>query len=84
MIRELINHLTFTYSIMCRAKGLVRDSQLQNMAVGAHSTMETCSALAAQNQESLTKNDRELLKEAEFIDGQIEEAFLFLQSLEIV
>ena len=39
--------------------------------------------LAAKNAENLTKNDKELLKEAEFIDNQIEEAFVFLNSLEI-
>ena len=84
MIRELISSLTFMYSTMCRAKGVVPDRQLQNIAVGAHSLHSTCGALAAKNAESLTKNDKELLREAEFIDNQIEEAFIFLQSLEIV
>ena len=84
MIRELINNLTFMYSTMCRAKGLVPDRQLQNIAVGAHSLNATYGALAAQSKDTLTKTDKELLKEAEFIDNQIEEAFLFLNSLEIV
>ena len=84
MIRELINNLTFMYSTMCRAKGLVPDKQLQNIAVGAHSLHATCGTLAAQNTESLTKNDKELLKEAEFIDNQIEEAVMFLLNMEIV
>lgn len=84
MIRELINNLTFMYSTMCRAKGLVPDKQLQNIAVGAHSLHATCGTLAAQNAENLTKNDKELLKEAEFIDNQIEEAMVFLFSLEIM
>ena len=83
MIRELINHLTFTYSIMCRAKGLVKDEELLHMATGAHSTMRTCSTLAAQNKESLTENDKGLLKEADFIDNQIEDAMVFLMSLEM-
>lgn len=84
MIRELINHLTFSHLVMCRAKGLVQDKQLQNIAVGAHSTYATVQALATQKTDDLTRNEKELLKEAEFIDNQIEEAFLFLQSLEIV
>ena len=84
MTRELINNLTFMYSTMCRAKGLVPDKQLQNIAVGAHSLHATCGTLAAQNAENLTKNDKELLKEAEFIDNQIEEAMVFLFSLEIM
>ena len=83
MIRELINNLTFSHLVMCRAKGLVPDRQLQNIAVGAHSLYSTSSALATQKPEDLSKNDKELLKEAEFLDNQIEEAFLFLQSLEI-
>ena len=84
MIRELIGNLTFMYSVMCKGKGLVKDKQLQNIAVGAHSLHATCSTLLMQNAERLTKNDKELLKEAEFIDGQIEEAVVFLMSMEIV
>lgn len=83
MIRELINNLTFMYSTMCRAKGLVPDKQLQNIAVSAHSLHATCGTLAAQNAESLTKTDKALLEEAEFIDNQIEEAYVFLFSLEL-
>lgn len=83
MILELINNLTFMYSTMCRAKGLVPDKQLQNIAVGAHSLHATCGTLVAQNAESLTKTDKALLEEAEFIDNQIEEAYVFLFSLEL-
>ena len=83
MYRELISSLTYMYSTMCRAKGLVPDKQLQNIAVGAHSLHATCGTLAAQNAESLTKTDKALLEEAEFIDNQIEEAYVFLFSLEL-
>lgn len=82
MIRELINSLTYMYSTMCRAKGLVSDKQLQDIATGAHSLCATTGTLAVNTPESISELDMALLKEAQFIDNQIEEACVFLLSLE--
>lgn len=83
MIRELINSMTYMYSAICRGKGIVSNRTLQNITVGAHSLMETAGSLAERS-EQLTENDKAYLKEAEMIDQQIEEMFVFLQTLEIV
>ena len=84
MYRELIGSLTYMYSIICRGKGIIKDQQLTNIAVGAHSLTDATCQIAEKNPENLTNNDRAYLKEAEKIDDQIEEMLMFLNSLEIV
>lgn len=84
MYRELINSLTFMYSTICRGKGIVKDHQLQNIAIGAHSLTATTKSFSEQQPESLSANEQALIKEAEKIDEQIEEIYVFLNSLEII
>ena len=83
MYRELINSLTYMYSVMCRGKGKLPDSDLRHIADGAHSLAKSAPAV-----ETLTKtetvNDKAYLQEAQKIDQQIEEMVVFLMSLEIV
>lgn len=84
MYRELINALTYMYTTLCRGKGIVRDVTLKNITIGAHSLTEAQTALAEQQADQLTPADRAYLKEAGKIDEQIEEMYIFLNSLEIV
>lgn len=83
MYRELINNLTYMYSVLCRGKGRLPDSDLRHIANGAHSMTRSAPVV-----ETLTKteteNDKQYLKEAQKIDQQIEEMAVFLMSLEIV
>ena len=83
MYRELINNLTYMYSVLCRGKGRLPDSDLRHIANGAHSMTRSAPVV-----ETLTKteteNDKQDLKEAQKIDQQIEEMAVFLMSLEIV
>lgn len=84
MIRELINSLTFCYTQICRGKGIVSESTLKNIAVGAHSLTDATEKMAMMQAEQLTKNDLAYMKEARKIDDQIEEMFAFLNTLEII
>lgn len=83
MYRDLIHSLTYMYSIMCRGKGKLPDSDLRHIANGAHSL--TASAPVAETiSKEETANDKAYLREAQKIDEQIEEMAVFLMSLEIV
>ena len=83
MYRELINSLTYMYSVMCRGKGRLRDSDLRHIADGAHSLTKSAPAVETMTKDE-TVNDRAYLQEAQKIDQQIEEMVVFLLSLEIV
>ena len=83
MYRELIHSLTYMYSVMCRGKGRLKDSDLRHIADGAHSLTASAPAVETLTREE-TANDKAYLKEAQKIDEQIEEMMVFLMSLEIV
>lgn len=83
MYRDLIHSLTYMYSIMCRGKGRLPDSDLRHIADGAHSMTASAPAVETMTKEE-TANDKAYLKEARKIDEQIEEMAVFLMSLEIV
>jgi hypothetical protein len=83
MYRDLIHSLTYMYSIICRGKGTLPDSDLRHIANGAHSI--TASAPVVETiSKTETRSDKAQLKEAQKIDEQIEEMAVFLMSLEIV
>ena len=83
MYRELIHSLTYMYSVMCRGKGRLSDSDLRHIADGAHTLTKAAPAVETMAKEE-TANDKAYLKEAQKIDQQMEEMVLFLLSLEIV
>ena len=83
MYRELISSLTYMYSVICKAKGRAKDSDLRHIADGAHSLTACAPAVETLTREE-TENDKAYLKEAQKIDEQIEEMMVFLMSLEIV
>ena len=83
MYRELIANLTYMYSVMCRGKGRLPDSDLRHIADGAHSLTRSAPVVETLTKEE-TANDKQYLLEAQKIDQQIEEMSVFLMSLEIV
>ena len=83
MYRDLIHSLTYMYSVMCRGKGRLPDSDLRHIADGAHSLMTSAPAVETLTRQE-TANDKAYLREADKIDQQIEEMAVFLLSLEIV
>ena len=84
-MRDIIHSLTTMYSTICRAKGIVQDRTLKNIAIGAHGLTEATVAMADNKPpHEMSNNDRQLLEEAKKIDDQIEEITVFLLSMEIV
>lgn len=83
MYRDLIHSLTYMYSIICRGKGTLPDSDLRHIANGAHSITVSSPAVETISKKE-TSSDKAQLKEAQKIDEQIEEMVVFLMSLEIV
>lgn len=83
MYRELICSLAYMYSVICRAKGRAKDSDLRHIADGAHSLTVTAPVAEQLNGREETENDKAYLLEAQKIDEQIEEITVFLMSLEI-
>ena len=84
MMRELINSLTFCYTQICRGKGIVSESTLKNIAVGAHSLTDATEQMAMLQAQEMSKNDIAYMRETRQIDNQIEEMYAFLNTLEIV
>lgn len=82
MYQQLIHSLTYMYSVICRGKGRLADSDLRHIANGAHSLTEAAPKVETLVAEE-TANDKAYLKEAQKIDQQIEEMLVFLLSLEI-
>lgn len=83
MYKELIASLTYMYSVICRSKGRVKDSDLRQIANGAHSLTATAPVAERLNGREETPGDQSYLKEARKIDEQIEEITVFLMSLEM-
>ena len=82
MYRELIHSLTYMYSVVCRGKGRLKDSDLRHIADGAH-TLTKCAPTVETLANEETAADKAYLKEAQKIDQQMEEMVVFLLSLEI-
>lgn len=84
MYQNLISSLTYMYSVICRSKGRVKDSDLRHIAEGAHSMTIMAPIAESLNGREETANDKAYLLEAQKIDEQIDEITVFLMSLEIV
>lgn len=84
MYKNLIHSLSYMHSLICRGKGVVTDGELQAIAQGAHVMTQTAPIIEQSNGAQETANDRAYMQEAQKIDDQIEEMFVFLTSLEIV
>ena len=82
LYKGLIDTLANMYGFVCRGRGKVPQARLQEIASGAHTMVEYAPAVLGGESES--EEDRKDLKLAEKMDGHIDEAVAFLQSLEIV
>lgn len=84
MYRNLINSLSYMHSLLCRGKGIVTDAVLHEIVMNAHTLTAIAPEIERNNGTGETANDKAYLQEAKKIDGQIEEMYVFLTSLEIV
>ena len=81
MYRELIDHLAFVYGFVCRGRGRIPEEQLRKVADGTHAMVQTAPAVLGGEAEQ--EEDRKDLALAGKMDQQIEEATVFMLSLEI-
>ena len=84
MYKNLIHSLSYMHSLIVRGKGVVDDTQLRQLANGAHVMLDTAPAVEKSAGMQETANDKAFLQEAKKLDDQIEEMTIFLLSLEIV
>ena len=82
MYRELIDHLAFVYGFVCKGRGKVVQEELRAIADGTHAVVRNAPAVLGGEDEK--EEDRKDLALAGKMDEQIEEATVFLLSLEIV
>ena len=81
MYRGLIDHLAFVYGFVCKGRGKVPEDQLRAIADGTHAVVRNAPAVLGGEDEK--EEDRKDLMLAGKMDQQIEEATVFLMSLEI-
>lgn len=82
MYKGLIDHLAFVYGFMCKGRGKIRQNELRAIADGTHAVVRNAPAVLGGEDEQ--EEDRKDLALAGKMDQQIEEATIFLLSLEIV
>ena len=82
MYRELIGYLAFSYGFICKGRGKMTEDAVKGIATGAHIVTENAPAVLGGEDEK--EDDRKDLALARKMDEQIEEAAVFLMSLEIV
>ena len=83
MSRGLIDTLTYTYSFLCRGRGRLGADQIRAIQQGAD-TMTKAAPVVLADDGPVGKELALDLEEANMINGHIEEATLWLLSLENV
>lgn len=83
MSRGLIDTLTYTYSFLCRGRGRLDADQIRAIQAGAN-TMTKAAPVVLADDGPAGKELALDLEEANMINGHIEEATLWLLSLENV
>ncbi len=82
MYRGLIDNLAFVYGFLYKGRGKIPEAGMRAIANGAHTLVENAQAVLGSSDE--TRDDRADLAAARKMDEQIEEATVFLVSMEIV
>ena len=82
MYKGLIDNLAFVYGFICKGRGKLGEEDLRAVADGAHTIVKHAPAVLGGADEQ--EEDRKDLARAGKMDEQIEEATVFLMSLEIV
>lgn len=80
MYKELISHLAFVYGFVCKGRGKVATGDLRAIADGTHAVVRNAPAVLGGEDEQ--EEDRKDLALAGKMDEQVEEAMVFLMSLE--
>lgn len=84
MYRELISSLAYTYSLITRGKGIIKDQEMHTLVDGAAVMTKVGPEIAQSYGLKETENDKQYHLEAEKMLDQIQEMEIFLTSLEII
>lgn len=82
MYKGLVDNLAFMYGYITRGRGKIAEDDMRKLATGAHVMVKNAPAVLGNEDER--DDDRKDLALARKMDEQIEEATIFLLSLEIV
>ncbi len=82
MYKGLVDNLAFIYGFITRGRGKIAEDDMRKMVTGAHAMVKNAPAVLGGEDEK--DEDRKDLALAKKMDYHIEDAVLFLQSLEIV
>ncbi|MBO7663068.1 MAG: hypothetical protein J6U01_06835 [Clostridia bacterium] len=82
MYRGLIDNLAFVYGFLYKGRGKIPADGMRAIAEGAHTLAAHAPAVLGTGEE--TRDDLADLAAARKMDAQIEEATVFLTSMEIV
>jgi len=80
MYKDLIGYLAFTYGFICKGRGKIREKSLRRITDGAHAVVASAPAvLGREDEQEVDRKDYLLVSK---MDQQIEEATVFLLSLD--
>lgn len=82
MYRELIDHLTFVYSFICKGRGQIKEDSMWQISSGARAMADNAPAVMAKG--DVTRQDERDLKECEKILEHIDEMIVFFNITEII
>ena len=82
MYRELIDHLTFVYSFICKGRGQIKEDSMWQISQGARAMTENAPAVLAK--ENATRQDEQDLMECGKIMEHIDEMIVFFNTTEII
>lgn len=82
MYKGLVDNLAFMYGYITRGRGKIAEDDMRKLATGTHVMVKNAPAVLGNEDER--DDDRKDLALARKMDEQIEEATIFLLSLEIV
>jgi hypothetical protein len=80
MYRGLIDNLAFVYGFICKGRGKMSQADMEAVTKGAHTVTKCAPAVLGIN--DATEDDEKDLQLALKMDRQIEEAYVFIMSLE--
>lgn len=78
----MVDNLAFVYGFICKGRGRIKEEDMRGIVNGAHTIVKNAPAVLGGDTE--TEEDKKDLALAGNMDLQLEQAMVFIQSLEIV
>lgn len=83
MTRDLINSLTFTYSLLCRGRHVFDKKQVMCLNEASKLMTRKTPEVMEESGKTMTEDDKVSIKEADMIADHIDEVSQFLMNLDI-